>query len=83
MSEPAPDGWAEVDGALEREFTFDTFPVAIAFVNAVARLAERESHHPDIRIAYKKVTLRWVTHSAGGVTDRDRDLAVLSAKIAG
>jgi 4a-hydroxytetrahydrobiopterin dehydratase len=83
VSKSVPDGWAEVEGALEREFTFDTFPVAIAFVNAVARLAERESHHPDIRIAYRKVTLRWVTHSAGGITDRDRDLAVLSAKIAG
>jgi 4a-hydroxytetrahydrobiopterin dehydratase len=83
MSFPAPEGWSEIDGALEREFTFDTFPVAIAFVNAVARLAERENHHPDIRISYRKVTLRWVTHSAGGITDRDRDLAELSAKIAG
>ena len=83
MSETVPDGWAEVDGALEREFTFDTFPIAIAFVNAVARLAQRENHHPDIRISYRNVTLRWVTHSAGGITDRDRDLAVLSANIAG
>ena len=83
LSETVPDGWAEIDGALEREFTFDTFPIAIAFVNAVARLAQRENHHPDIRISYRNVTLRWVTHSAGGITDRDRDLAVLSANIAG
>jgi 4a-hydroxytetrahydrobiopterin dehydratase len=76
------DVWDEVDGALEREFTFDTFPGSIAFVNAVARLAERENHHPDIRIAYKKVTLRWSTHTAGGITDRDRDLAELSARLA-
>ncbi len=79
----APTGWAEVDGALEREFTFPTFPDAIAFVNAVARLSERENHHPDIAIAYSKVTLRWSTHTAGGVTDRDREMAGLSAALVG
>jgi 4a-hydroxytetrahydrobiopterin dehydratase len=40
-------------------------------VNGVADLAEAENHHPDIAIAYKKVTLRWSTHSAGGITERD------------
>jgi 4a-hydroxytetrahydrobiopterin dehydratase len=83
MSVEVPDGWAEVDGALEREFTFDTFPIAIAFVNAVARIAQRENHHPDIRISYRTVTLRWVTHSAGAITDRDRELAEMTAKVAG
>jgi 4a-hydroxytetrahydrobiopterin dehydratase len=77
-----PEGWAEVDGALEREFELETFPAAIAFVNAVARLAERENHHPDIRISYRKVTLRWWTHTAGGITDRDRELADASARLA-
>ena len=55
---------------------------AIAFVNRVAELAERENHHPDIAVAYKKVTLRWTTHSAGGITDRDRALAALSDELA-
>ena len=67
--------WHEVDEALEREFVFDGFPQAIAFVNRVADLAEAENHHPDIAISYKRVTLRWSTHSAGGITDRDRQLA--------
>ena len=67
--------WDEVDGALERTFECASFPAAVAFVNRVAELAERENHHPDIRIGYRKVTLRWVTHSAGGITDRDRALA--------
>ena len=69
------DEWREVDGALERLFEFDSFMDAIAFVNRVAELAEAENHHPDISVSYRKVTLRWTTHSAGGITDRDRELA--------
>jgi 4a-hydroxytetrahydrobiopterin dehydratase len=69
------EGWPEVDGALQREFTFDGFPAAIAFVNRLAELAESVNHHPDIAVSYKRVTVRWTTHSAGGITDRDRDLA--------
>jgi pterin-4a-carbinolamine dehydratase len=75
-------GWNEVDGKLEREFKFDGFRAAIVFVNGVAELAEREDHHPDIEIHYDKVVLRWWTHSAGGITDRDRELAEASAKLA-
>ena len=67
--------WPEVDGALEREFRFDGFAGALAFVNRVGELAETENHHPDIAIHYNRVVLRWSTHSAGGVTERDRELA--------
>lgn len=74
--------WPEIDGALERTFELGSFVEAIAFVNRVADLAERENHHPDIAVAYKKVTLRWTTHSAGGITDRDRALAALSDELA-
>jgi 4a-hydroxytetrahydrobiopterin dehydratase len=74
-----PEGWSEVDGALSREFSFGGFGEAIAFVGRVAELAEAEDHHPDIDIRFKRVTLRWTTHSAGGITDRDRELAVRSA----
>jgi 4a-hydroxytetrahydrobiopterin dehydratase len=70
--------WREIDGALERTYELASFAGAIAFVNRVAELAEAENHHPDIAIAYRKVTLRWTTHSAGGITDRDRELARLS-----
>jgi 4a-hydroxytetrahydrobiopterin dehydratase len=70
--------WTETGGALERTFELASFADAIAFVNRVAELAERENHHPDIAIAYKKVTLRWSTHSAGGITERDRELAARS-----
>jgi 4a-hydroxytetrahydrobiopterin dehydratase len=67
--------WSEADGALERTFEFASFPDAIAFVNRLAELAEGENHHPDIAVSYRTVTVRWTTHSAGGVTDRDRALA--------
>jgi 4a-hydroxytetrahydrobiopterin dehydratase len=76
-----PEGWSEVDGALEREFAFAGFPDAIAFVNRVAELAEAENHHPDISIAYSRVTLRWRTHSAEAITERDRELARSSAAL--
>ena len=71
----APEGWTEVDGALERTFELPSFLEALEFVNRVGALAEAEDHHPDIAISYRKVTLRWWTHTAGGITDRDRELA--------
>ena len=77
------ESWNEVDNALERTFSFANFVEALAFVNRVGELAEAENHHPDIRIDYKNVTLRWWTHTAGGITDRDRELATRSAELAG
>ena len=77
-----PTGWSEVDGALEREFRLDDFRQALAFVNRLAELAEAENHHPDIAIHYNRVTLRWWTHTAGGITDRDVELAARSAELA-
>ena len=74
--------WSEVNGALERTFELNSFGEAIAFVNRVAALAETENHHPDIAIAYRKVTLRWTTHSTGGVTERDEELAARSDELA-
>lgn len=71
----ATEGWSEVDDALERKFEFGDFVEALAFVNRVGDLAEAENHHPDIAISYNRVTLRWWTHTAGGITERDRELA--------
>jgi 4a-hydroxytetrahydrobiopterin dehydratase len=67
--------WIERDGALERTYELPSFREAVAFVGRVAELAEDANHHPDIAVAYRKVTLRWSTHSAGGITDRDYELA--------
>ena len=69
------DDWQEHDGALVREFELPSFPAAIAFVDRLAALAESENHHPDIDIRYRRVTVRWTTHSAGGITAKDREMA--------
>jgi 4a-hydroxytetrahydrobiopterin dehydratase len=67
--------WQEQDGALVREFELASFPEAIEFVDRLAELAEGENHHPDIDIRYRRVTVRWTTHSEGGITERDREMA--------
>ncbi len=65
-----------------REFELESFAAAIDFVRRLADLAESENHHPDIDIRYRRVVVRWSTHSAGGVTDRDRELAERTATLA-
>ena len=67
--------WQEQDNALERDFELPSFPAAIEFVGRLAELAESEDHHPDIDIRYRRVTVRWTTHSAGGITEKDREMA--------
>ena len=76
-------GW-EIEGdRLRKQYTLDTFPAAIAFVGRLAEAAEEADHHPDIDIRYRRVLVRWSTHSAGGVTDKDRELAARTDELAG
>lgn len=68
--------WQEEGNALVQDYEFADFGAAVAFVNEVARLAEAKGHHPDILIhGWNKVRLTLSTHSAGGVTDLDRELS--------
>jgi 4a-hydroxytetrahydrobiopterin dehydratase len=76
-----PEGWSEVDGALQRKFEFADFAEALAFVNRVGELAEAENHHPDIELGWGRVVLRWRTHSEDAITDRDRELAEKSGRL--
>jgi len=76
------DGWEEQENALVREFELPSFPAAIAFVDRLAELAEGENHHPDIDIRYRKVTVRWTTHSEGGITEKDREMAERTSALA-
>ena len=69
-----PD-WTLEGKEIVRTFSFDSFPGAIRFVNEVGELAEKACHHPDIDIRYARVTLRLTTHSKGGLTAADFDLA--------
>ena len=77
----ASPGWLLADGQITKIVTRKDFADALRYVNAVGYLAEQANHHPDIAISYKKVTLRWVTHSEGGITDKDRELAAKSADL--
>ncbi|CUU03432.1 MAG: 4a-hydroxytetrahydrobiopterin dehydratase [Fimbriimonadales bacterium] len=67
--------WRREGGEIVRGFTFRNFREALAFVVQVGMLAERMDHHPDITIRYKQVELRLITHSAGGLTEKDFELA--------
>lgn len=67
--------WEMEKKSIERTFEFDDFNQAIDFVNAVAEIAEEEEHHPNIDIRFNKVRLQLSTHSEGGLTDRDFELA--------
>ena len=68
-------GWGLDHEALTRTFRFADFVHAIGFVEHLAEVAEERQHHPDIDIRYNKVTLHLSTHSAGGVTMSDVELA--------
>lgn len=68
-------GWQRRGRALARVVELDDFAGAVRFVNSVAALAERADHHPDISISWNRVELVLTTHSAGGVTPADLDLA--------
>lgn len=77
-----PD-WTELEGEIQRTYQFSDFDEAMKFVNQVAEQAERSQHHPDILIRYNKVTLTLSTHDAGGITNKDFDLARHSDQFAG
>jgi len=67
--------WTRRGDAIVRTFQFKDFPAAIKFVNAAAAAAEHAWHHPDIDIRWNKVTLVLTTHDAGGLTQKDFELA--------
>jgi 4a-hydroxytetrahydrobiopterin dehydratase len=69
-----PD-WKKKGATIARTYQFNDFSAAIKFVHAVAGLAEKARHHPDIDIRWNKVTLALTTHDAGGLTEKDFALA--------
>jgi 4a-hydroxytetrahydrobiopterin dehydratase len=75
-------GWRVEAGELVRTFEFADFRAALRFVNNVGELAELAGHHPDIDIRYNRVRLALTTHDAGGLTDKDFDLAARAGKAA-
>lgn len=72
---PTLPGWQLRRGQLVLTREFTDFKDALRHVNAVGRVAEKMGHHPDIDIRWNRVRLTLVTHSAGGLTELDLDLA--------
>jgi 4a-hydroxytetrahydrobiopterin dehydratase len=71
-------GWEAKSEKLHKSFEFPDFVRAMAFVNRVAELAEKEGHHPDFCVSYRTVSFTIFTHAIGGLSDND---FILAAKI--
>jgi len=69
--------WEERDGALVKSFTFADFSAAFGFLTRIALHAEKVDHHPEFTSVWNRVDFRLTSHDAGGVTDRDHDLAAV------
>jgi len=75
-------GWTLSDAEITRTFEFEDFNEAMGFVTRVSLAAEKANHHPDIDIRWNKVTLTLSTHSEGGLTEKDLELATTAAALA-
>jgi 4a-hydroxytetrahydrobiopterin dehydratase len=64
-------GWSLRDGALEKSWSFADFHQTMAFVNAVAWVAHSQDHHPDMAVSYNRCSVRFSTHSIGGISEND------------
>ena len=73
-------GWQEANGTLVKRFRFSNYRETIAFVNAVAGIAEAADHHPELLVGFADCEVRYVTHSAGAITRND---LVCAARIEG
>lgn len=71
-------GWSKRGDAIAKALTFTDYHETIGFVNAIAFVANRENHHPDLEVSYNRCVVAWSTHDAGGVTRND---LICAAKI--
>ena len=68
-------GWAREADAIAKTYAFPAYMDGIAFVSGAADAAEEADHHPDMAVGYKRVTVTLTTHSSGGISQKDLDLA--------
>ena len=68
-------GWYYEGGWIRRNYKTDGWPTTLMLVNAIGYLAEAAYHHPDLAVTWGKVVVKLSTHSAGGITDKDFELA--------
>ena len=69
------EGWARRGDTIRKEFKFDDFRGSIDFITRITPIAEELNHHPDLAVSWNSVTVTLSTHSQGGVTDSDFELA--------
>lgn len=67
----AVPGWKNEAGKIQRSFSFKNFYETIGFVNAIAFIANREDHHPDLEVGYNRCVVKFSTHSANGISEND------------
>ena len=75
-------GWDHANGELRKTFRFADYYRTIGFVNALAWMANRQDHHPDLSVHYNRVVVTWSTHDAGGVTINDCICAARTEELA-
>ena len=82
---PEVPGWELADDghALTRTFKFEDYYRTISFVNALAHVANREDHHPDLGVHYDKCVVRYSTHDVGGLSENDFICAARADTLAG
>jgi len=68
-------GWYFEGGMIRRNYKTDGWPTTLMLVGAIGFLAEAAYHHPDLSVSWGKITVKLSTHSAGGITDKDFELA--------
>lgn len=74
--------WSSKGNAIERQFVIASFPDAVALLTRLAFEAETVDHHPDFVLEYRRLTVRFWTHTAGGVTQKDIDAARVTDRLA-
>jgi 4a-hydroxytetrahydrobiopterin dehydratase len=80
---PALPGWSHVADRLAKTFRFASYHETIAFVNAIAWIAHRADHHPDLSVHYNRCVVSWSTHDAGGITGNDLTCAARVERLLG
>jgi 4a-hydroxytetrahydrobiopterin dehydratase len=75
-------GWVRSGNAIERQFTITSFADAVALLTRLAFQAEAADHHPDFLLEYRRLTVRYWTHTAGGVTQKDVEAAHVVNRLA-
>lgn len=70
-----PEGWTITDNALQRVFNGPDYLTSLRLLNEIGQMAEVEDHHPDLLLYYKKLIVRFWTHTANGITPLDHEMA--------